>query len=808
MPLASVIIAALLHCLVDRRRLSPNTARLPTRALGQTEGRAAPEHSRTITFVIVFWGEKFRRLFLDYCLASLMAPQNLPFIATEEAHDIKAKFIICSTAEDYAALAEEPMFALLRHYAEVSLIDIGLPGATLMMLHMSKGHKAALQRCIEEKSYCSVLAPDIILANGSVRKLIEIVDRKHPLALFPGFRFDFDEVCARLDAGGYIVHGAPLTIDRRPLAAIASESLHSEIERFEFDSAHFNDYPNSTIFRRPGNGLVLHTVSWGIALADFSYLGTLSDEHFDTDTIDAHFVNDHLFGRAEFGDPVILNDSDDYLMVPLTTEADMPQKHFLRPNPLYLHRPAAQVEDIKIGFIRSLLFSPASDAFKRWSYQISVNIHAEPLPAGGDTLKERAGTIVARAIATSSLSAPVYLMVAVCSPNERDQLWRLLLPSLRSPNNAPVLAQIPGCRLLIATTAALKEEISRGYVLHLLSYFLAIEFVEIEDFDARDPPETNTARGLALCAARCIKDGAFGSILRPDAILSDGTVRRVAELMNQGCEGAVVLAPRFRFDARRRESDKFIDGQPIVLSGRQVTAGILECVEPGFLESSPRKGGSPYYVRTADGFVARDRNWAVLLCDFRAMRQDAAGSPRGSGVDEAALHRALLGMHQRGKLHIVADADEVCYLAITESADAPGGRDIADDPLTRLLASAAVSFHADADVASAAGRPDSVSSPLQCIAAFVGRRRARPGYFYAWQIPWARDPKEEILAILKKTPTAPLRWVLLLLLGAWFYRGRILRLSGALMRGDRTAVDWLRARLKGAAWFIGRSAAR
>lgn len=741
---------------------------------------------------------------MDYCLASLLAPQNLPFVATEAAHGVTAKFIFCSTAADYAALAGEPLFDLLQRYAEVSLIDIGLPGETLTMLHMSKGHKAALQRCIEEKSYCSVLAPDIILANGSVRKLIELVDQKRPLALFPGFRFDLDEVRARLDAGGYIVPGAPLTIDRRPLAAIASDCLHSEIERFEFDTSHFNDYPNSTIFRRPGDGWLLHTVSWGIALADFSYLEKLSDEHFDTDTIDAHFVNDHLFDRPEFGDPAILADSDDFLMVPLTTEADMPQSHLIRPNPLYLNRPIAQAEDIKIGFIRSLLFSPASDPFKRWAYQIPVNLHSEPLPAGADPVGERASGIVARAVATTELPAPLYLMVAACDLNARDQLWRLLLPSLRAPRNAPVLARSPGCRLLIATTAALKDEISRDYVLHLLSYFLVIEFVEITNFDPQDPAATNAARGLAQCAERCIRDGAFGSFLRPDAILSDGAVARMTELMKQGCAGAVVLSPRVRFQTRSQASDKFIDGQPIVLSGGQLTAAILDCIEPGFLEKRTGAGtdGRRRYVAEANGFLCRDTNWSVLLCDFRAVHEVTAGSLDARGQRTAAFNHALFRLHQNGRLHIVTDSDDVCCLAVTQSADGQPRIAKTDDPLLAVLSSTTVSFRADRE---APVDPFQSGAPLRPLGVLT-RWGAGSRYFCAWPIPWARDPKEEILAILRKTPTAPLRWLLLVFLGLWFYRGRILRLAGALLRGDRGATDWLRARLKGAAWFIGRSA--
>ena len=774
--------------------------------------QSADRRSRVLTFVVVLWGEKFRRLFVEYCLASLLAPENLPFIATVDACGIRAKFIICSTRADYAALAQEPLFSQLQRYAEVSLIDIGYP-ETSTMLHMSKGHKAALKRCVAEKSYCSVLAPDIILANGSVRKLVEIVNRNVRVALFPAFRFDLDEVRQRLVAGSYLAPGAPLAIEPRRLAAIAAESLHPEVQQFEFDRSCFSGNPHSTIFRRPGNGWLFHTVSWGIACVDFSCLESISDQHFDVDTIDAHFVNDHIFGRPEFGEPVTLNDSDDFLMVPLTTEEDMPERLLLSDNPLYADRPPEQIEDIKIGFIRSLLFSPACDDFKRWAYRIPVNIHPAPLPADTDATTQRATAIVTRALQIEPLPAPLYLMATVCDADQLDQLFAVLLPSLLAPGNAPVLAGVPGCRLLIATSASWRAGISCHRLFERIGNLIAVEFIELAPAELGDA-SAGIACALERCVARCVADRAFGSFLWPDLLLGDGALRRVLEVIKDGYEAAVVPVPHFRFQRRKRKNEKLggmeeivLSGRrPIVLSGRQLASAILDCLdsdeplEPANTPSLPRN----LAVKTASGFVFHDTDWAVLFCDFRQLAPSEAGQM-------AALHGALSRMQERGKLYLVTDSDDLAVLSVVHGVGrgiAPLGAGAlaqrgAPDPLSRALYLQPAWFHADdlpqdhetvaaetvrAATAALENRTSDASSRTR-----ASRQRSR--YFYQWRIPWARRAKPDLVRTLKDT-TPALRWLVLLSAGAWHYRGPIWRRVTAVLRGDRESIRWLLAHLQ------------
>jgi hypothetical protein len=790
------------------------------RPAAQNDTSGNSEHSRTINFVVVFWGEKFRRYFCDYCLASLMAPQNLPFLATAEGRRVKGKFIICSTKDDYAALATEPQFARLKRVVEVVLIDIGYPGKTDAMLHMSKGHKAALQRSVEEGAYCSVLAPDIILSDGSIRRLIEIVIQKQPLAFFPAFRFDFDEMNARLRDGGYLKPGEPLAVSPRQLAAYASESFHSEILRFEFDTNHFSDHPISTIFRRPGNGWVLHTSSWGLAVIDLSHLANFTDHHLDTDTIDSHFIDAHIFHNPAFLDPVVLNDSDDFLMVPLTSEADMPQKFLITPDPLLADHPHAQAERLKLNYIRAIYFSHWCDDFKRWATHIPVQLHPYDLPQGPDPVTTRTKDVMARAAEIGSLAAPLYLMVAVCNEEQSGALCAMLLPSLRAPGNVPVLAGIPGCRLVIATTSELAKQISKSYECDRVSYFLPIEFIEIPELEGDETPESSTANARILCSERCLRDGVFGSFLWPDMLLSDGAVARMVEWVNGAVEGVLINVPRFKFDGRFHANAKIVHGKPIALDGRELTAYVFEALEDALIEPEWDTLDHCYWPRsqvtaTDGGFILHSVTWSVLLCDFRRIRSGTDGSLRlicGSASD---FRRMLYEAYGRGALRLVADSDEVNMVSVTGFAELAieprqprksvkrlqfsykSGvkallKDMAStaaDPLLRLLYLTPVLFHLEPLGTAWEG--------IRCESQRQADRTLEPSSEQAAQLKRLFKAESEHAAI--EALRTFFQFLVLLIAAvihepgrqfkkAWLYRGAIGRRLSLAARGDRSSL--------------------
>ena len=60
---------------------------------------------RPFYFIVVLWGERFRKYFLDFCLASALSPGNIPALLASR----RSKFLIATRPEDWAAMRETQM---------------------------------------------------------------------------------------------------------------------------------------------------------------------------------------------------------------------------------------------------------------------------------------------------------------------------------------------------------------------------------------------------------------------------------------------------------------------------------------------------------------------------------------------------------------------------------------------------------------------------------------------------------------------------------------------------------------------------
>src|SRR5436190_24138657 len=90
---------------------------------------ASPQQlARPFHFILVLWGERFRSYFLDLCLPTLLSPRNLPALKTQA----RSKFLICTRPEDWAAMQESKIFALLERYVDPVYLEIPpCPAGTL-----------------------------------------------------------------------------------------------------------------------------------------------------------------------------------------------------------------------------------------------------------------------------------------------------------------------------------------------------------------------------------------------------------------------------------------------------------------------------------------------------------------------------------------------------------------------------------------------------------------------------------------------------------------------------------------------------
>ncbi len=657
---------------------------------------------RPIDFVIAFWGKKFREHFLEHCLASLLAPNNLAAFSEPGLPPVDARLIICTTADDFDAVAQTALFRRWQSLARVEFIDIGLPRPmpseragirhSAAFTHMSLAHKLALQKTVEAKAYCSILTPDMVFADGSLRTLARHIRMGARTVLAPALRFDLATAIKQLDRAGILQPDQPLTIVPRALARIAATSLHSELKRFEYDADHFADVPISTFFAMPGIGVVIHTTSWAIAAADLSDLPDFNDDTLDHQTIDGDFIHRNLVSS----EPVLLDDSDEYMILPLTAEEDHPHAQYLVPDPYLAGQPEAIKHERKVTFIRTFLFSDASDPFKRWAAQRPVYIHHGDLPKPPDPVTTRAGAIIAQALAVTPLERPIYFFVAVRGGPQRLAFVKYLLASLMAPNNAPVLAGRPGNRLFIVLDETERAALSQQWrTLQRITAFLKLEFVDIGDPEGQDARLGELRRAVA---ALSIRDKAYFSVLEPDLLLSDGTIRRAVDLARDGA--AAVLATAYPVDGAALEARLVADrslllpsgstnppARAIHLSARSVAAHALAVRDLGRPDpdgAAGGQGGGELRIEheAPGGVVVQATAWTVLLIDLGAVAEFRSGHLPGD-----FLAHGLATLHGRARVHVVTDSDEIAVVRMADAAPRP--RDPAASGAAQLAAALA-----------------------------------------------------------------------------------------------------------------------
>ena len=78
---------------------------------------------RPFCFMTQFWGERYRDYYVDYCLPSLLAPNNLPLLRAKDGHC----FLIATPREDWDAIEHLPIIEKLRQFVTPTLVETPAP---------------------------------------------------------------------------------------------------------------------------------------------------------------------------------------------------------------------------------------------------------------------------------------------------------------------------------------------------------------------------------------------------------------------------------------------------------------------------------------------------------------------------------------------------------------------------------------------------------------------------------------------------------------------------------------------------------
>lgn len=297
------------------------------RASGSDRQRPAERQSgreilqRPFYFYVVCWGEQYRNYLIELCLPSLLAPNNIPALDSRN----KSFFLICTTREDWEVIQTAPIFRLLESTIKPVWIEMPNPGPDeSKMLLMSRGHKAAAGMAFRDRAIGVLLAPDLVLSDGTIAEIQRLALDGKRLVLAAALRFSMDPIVEIFKARRLMVRDEPLTLPPRELMDIALKNLHSEFLRYDWDAPYYADFPIASYWSVPdGSGIVVRSFSWAPILIDYGSMKEHRDQTLGSWTIDGDYVNQNFPGvRPSDRDVHVVTDSDNLALVSLSREAE------------------------------------------------------------------------------------------------------------------------------------------------------------------------------------------------------------------------------------------------------------------------------------------------------------------------------------------------------------------------------------------------------------------------------------------------------------------------------------------------------
>lgn len=331
---------------------------------------------RPFYFIVVVWGERYTDLLLNFCIASLLSPNNIPALLNRGN-----KFLIATTNEDWARMKDRAIFKLLKQYVEPVFFLIppcpeGVHGCT----HMGIGHKLTTQRAFQDRAYGAILTPDIMLSDGTVAAMQKHAVEGKEVLLTAALRFGEEPLFEHLKQLGvasidsrFSDEGRPLVATSRQLVWAGLRSFHSETLRYEWEKPCFQTFPSGIWWRVDDNGVVVHSLSWAPMLIDYNAMREHDSTVMDNWTIDGDYIHRN-FGVS---DKIhVVQDSDEMMHISWAPLSDREQT--LEPtSPRYLN--PIYGEWLKGAVFHEAMRSPVFDPLKRKILPLPVFWHADEI---------------------------------------------------------------------------------------------------------------------------------------------------------------------------------------------------------------------------------------------------------------------------------------------------------------------------------------------------------------------------------------------------------------------------------------------
>ncbi len=292
-----------------------------------------------IYLAVTFWGEEYRRYFLDFCLASLLAPGNIPAIVDKPA----ARLLIATTDRDWQALQVEPTFKAAKELISVEHVPLRSETESVerqKMQLMSDGHRQLARRMFHDKAHGVFTYPDMLAADGMIAKLQELWQRGFSVVMFMNVRYANEGIIREIKEQGLCQPGKALALSTKALVRMTIRHMHSELQRCGFENR-YDDYGCSAYFWPVAQqqDLLFHCGSWIPLLIDYGAIEEHDDSTFDSWTLDGDYVAKNFTDKSKI---YFARDTDELLMISFSPEANV-------------HYSLAREPRYRVPFIRSSL---------------------------------------------------------------------------------------------------------------------------------------------------------------------------------------------------------------------------------------------------------------------------------------------------------------------------------------------------------------------------------------------------------------------------------------------------------------------
>jgi hypothetical protein len=256
------------------------------------------------------------------------------------------------------------------------------------------------------------------------------------------------------------------------------------------------------------------------------------------------------------------------------------------------------------------------------------------------------------------------------------------LPTLLSPGNIPSLPRGPAHKFLIATTREDWDALQQTAIFQQLTRYLEPVLVEIDPAPPGVSGCEHMGIGHKLCTAIAFRERAYGFLLTPDFMLTEGAVAALVRHAAAGCQVVMTVALRFAEEplfAALRHRGLFPEGSssglPVALPPRQAAAVSLDsfhsetiCYEfdAPFFADFPV--AAIWWVPGKDAAVIHSFSWAPLLLDYGAISQHDDSTLDEWTIDGDYVHKNFADAKA---IHIVEDSDEMMILSWAPLDDRP-----------------------------------------------------------------------------------------------------------------------------------------